>query len=65
MSRDRRRIDAAAAVHHLALGQQVALEHDVDRLQVEFGGHVADRAIFVVEILGRIGALAVALRRDA
>ena len=45
----------------LALGQQMALEDDVDRLQVEFGGHVADRAIFVVEILGRLGALAVAL----
>ena len=56
---------APAAMHHLALGQQMALEHDVDRLEVEFGGHVADRAIFVVEVLGRVGALVVALRRDA
>ena len=44
----------------LALGQQMALEHDVDRLQVEFRGHVADRAIFVVEFLRRRGALLVA-----
>jgi hypothetical protein len=38
----------------------MALEDGVDRLEVEFGGHVADRAIFVVKILGRIRALAVA-----
>src|SRR3546814_11619897 len=44
-----------------APGQQVALEHRIDGLQIEFGCHVADRAIFVVEILGLVGALAVAL----
>ena len=48
------------AMLQLALGQQMALEHDVDRLQVEFGGHVADRAIFVVEFAGRVGAFLVA-----
>src|SRR3546814_9426102 len=46
---------------HPALGKRVALEHDVDRLEVEFGGHVAHGAIFVVEMLGRIGALVIAL----
>ena len=61
MSLIARRIDLAAPVHHLALGQEMALEDDVDRLQVEFRGHVADRAIFLVEILARIGALVVAL----
>ena len=45
---------------HLAFGQQVPLEHDIDRLQVEFRGHVADRAIFFVEFLGRLRALLVA-----
>ena len=49
---------APAAMGQLALGQQMALEHHVDRLQIEFGGHVADRAIFVVEFLGRLGAFA-------
>ena len=47
-------------MHQLALGQQMALEDDIDRLQVEFGGHVADREIFVVEIARRVGALVVA-----
>jgi hypothetical protein len=37
------------------------LKDGVDGLQVEFGGHVADRPILVVEVLGRVGALAVAL----
>src|SRR5690606_33723653 len=54
-------IDRPAAMGQPAPGQQVALEDDIDRLQVEFGGHVADRAIFVVEALGRLGAFAVAL----
>src|SRR5690348_212000 len=35
---DRRRIDTPAAMHQLALRQQMALEHGVDSLQVEFGG---------------------------
>jgi hypothetical protein len=43
------------------LGSAVTLEHDVDRLEIEFGGHVADRAIFVVEFLGLVGAFAVAI----
>ena len=59
--RDRGRIDRPAAMGHLALGQQMALEDDVDRLQIEFGGHVADGAIFVVEILGRIRLFIVAV----
>ncbi len=60
---DRARIDPRAAMHELALGQAVLLEHLLDRLEVEFGGHVADRAIFVVELLGRLGAVVVALHQ--
>jgi hypothetical protein len=40
-----------------AFGQCVLLKHDIDCLQVEFRGHVADRAIFIVESLRRGGAL--------
>ena len=58
---DRARIDLAAAMQHLALGKGVRLEHHRDGLEVEFGGHVADRAIFLVELHRRIGALVVAL----
>ena len=36
------------------------LEDDLYGLQVEFGGHVADRAIFVVELLCGVGAFFVA-----
>src|SRR3546814_1908297 len=49
---------------HPALGKRVALEHDVDRLEVEFGGHVVHGAIFVVEMLGCIGALVIALDEE-
>src|SRR4029079_1773009 len=51
-------IDALAAMHHLALRQRMADEHGVDRLQIELGGEVHHREIFVVE-------LAVLLRRVA
>src|SRR4051794_34359012 len=44
----------------LTLGQQMLLEDDIDGLEVEFGRHIADRAIFVVELLGRRGAFLVA-----
>src|SRR3546814_16185708 len=54
-------IDRLAAMFERALGQQVALEHRIDRLQIKFGRHVADRAIFVVEFLGLVRALAVAV----
>jgi len=37
----------------------MALEHHVDGLQIEFGGHVAHRTIFLVEVAGRIGAFLV------
>ncbi len=36
------------------------LENYIDRLQIEFGRHVADRAILVVEILGSVGAVIIA-----
>ncbi len=39
----------------------MALEYHVDRLEIEFGRHVAHRAIFVVKFLGLVGALAVAI----
>jgi hypothetical protein len=43
----------------------VALEHMLDGLQIELGGHVADAAIFLVERLGGIRAFAVALHQMA
>jgi hypothetical protein len=42
------------------LRQRVLLEHVLDRLQVELGGHVAHREVLVVEPLGRVGAFLVA-----
>src|SRR4051812_41578103 len=57
---DRLGIDPPAAVAQLALWQEMALKHTVDRLQVELRRHDTDRAILVIESLGRIGALAVA-----
>src|SRR3546814_6969737 len=48
-------------MRQLALWEQVTLEHDIDRLEIEFGGHVAHRAIFVVKFLGLVGALAIAI----
>ena len=56
-------IDQATAVQPFALGQGMALKHDLDGLQVEFGGHVADRAIFLVEILAGAGAFLIALHQ--
>ena len=44
-----------------ALGQQVALENRIDRLEIEFGGHVADGAIFVIEFLGLVRTLAITI----
>ena len=38
----------------------MALENDIDGLQVKFGCHVADRPIFVVKFLGRVGAIVIA-----
>ena len=54
-------IDHAVAMRHLALGQRVADEHGVDGLQIEFGGQIHDREIFVVELAVLVGAVAVAL----
>ncbi len=47
-------------MQELALGQLVLLEHILDRLDVEFLGHVANRAIFLVKRLGGVGRLVVA-----
>ena len=58
---DRRRIHLAPAMRHRTPGQRMRLEHRVDRLEVEFRGHVADRAILLVELHRRLGALVVAL----
>src|SRR6185312_16547285 len=46
---DRVRTNQPSAMLHLALRQLMLLEDDVDRLQIELRGHVADRAIFLVE----------------
>ena len=58
---DRRWIDLVAPMQHLALGQRMILEHDTDRLEIEFRRHVADRPIFFVKILRQIGAVIIAL----
>ena len=54
-------IDRRAAMRHLALGQRVADEHRLHRLQVELGGQVHDGEIFVVEVAVLLGAVAVVL----
>ena len=60
---DRRRIDAYAAMRHLALGQGVADEHGIDGLQVEFRRQVHHRQIFVVEIAVLLGIVAIMLHQ--
>ena len=57
---DRRRLDQAAAHPKPAERQVVALEHALDRLQIEIRRQVHHRAVFVVEGAGRRGTLAVA-----
>ena len=46
---------------HLALGQGVADEHGLDGLQVELGGEIHDREIFVVELAMLLRGIAVGL----
>ena len=46
---------------HLALGQGVTHEHGLDRLQIELGGQIHDREIFVVELAMLLRGIAVAL----
>ena len=53
-------IDLAAAAHPGAARQLVLLEHDLDGLQVELGGEVHDREIFVVEGAVAVGRIVVA-----
>ena len=60
---DLARIGDAAAMFELAGGQGLALEHQIDRLQIEFGGHVANGAIFVIERLAGIGGFFVAIHQ--
>ena len=62
---DRREVDRLVAVHHLALRQLMLDEDLLDRLEIELGGQIHDREIFVVEIAVLLGRIAVALRRDA
>ena len=58
---DLARIDRPAAVRHLALRQRVAHEHGLDGLQIELGGEVHHREIFVVELAMLLRRIAVAL----
>src|SRR3546814_10126881 len=51
----------SAPMTHLAFRKRMALEYRADRLQVKFGRHVRDRAVFIVKRLGRIRAFAVAI----
>ena len=39
------------------------LEHPLHGLEVEFGGHIHDRQIFVIEFAVRGGTLAIALHQ--
>src|SRR5665213_1862789 len=52
--------DRTVAQGHFALRQRVFLKDATDGLQVEIGGQIHHRHVFVVETLGRPGALAVA-----
>ena len=54
-------VDPLAAMHHLALRQRVLDEDLVDGLQVELGGQVHDRVVFVVELAVLVGGVAVIL----
>ena len=54
-------IDQFAAMLHLALRQRVMDEDGVDGLEIEFGGQIHHRQIFVVEIAVLFGRIAVAL----
>ena len=45
----------------IALGQSMAHEHGLDGLQIEFGGQVHDREIFVVEFAMLLGGIAITL----
>ena len=60
VSPDRARLDVASLVLHLALRQQVELEHLLDRLEIEIRAHVHDREIFLVEVADRVRLLDVA-----
>ena len=53
-------LDRHAPPGQLALGQQLALEDPVDRLQVELGRHVEHGEVLVVEVLDPLGLLVVA-----
>ena len=44
------RVDAAATMDQLPFRQQMPLEHDVDRIEVEFLAQIENRQIFVVEL---------------
>ena len=57
------RAHLAAAMLELALGQQVALEHHVDRLEIELLGQVQHRQVLVVEFQVLVGLVAVALHQ--
>ena len=52
---DRGGVHRPAMDRQFPLAQQHALEHHVDRFQVEFLGHVEDREIFLVESLDLVG----------
>ena len=53
--------NGASAVHQFALGQQVLLEDDVDGLEIEFLGQVADREVLVIEFQMGLGFIAITI----
>jgi hypothetical protein len=57
---DRLRFDDAALVRHLAERQQMALEHLVDRLEIEVGAHVDDGEISAIEGADRVRLVEIA-----
>ena len=55
------RINANAAMGHLALRQGVTHEHRVHGLQIELGGEVHDREIFIIKLTMFLRGVAIAL----
>src|SRR4029453_11791864 len=57
---DRGRVDPPAPVRHLPFWQGMADEHGIYGLQIEFGGEIHDREVFIVEFTVLLGRIAVA-----
>src|SRR5690606_11232156 len=56
---DRSRLDRSSAMDHLSLGQSVAHKDGIYGLQVELGGQIHDRQIFVIELAMPFGSVSI------